>query len=130
MLVLTQICQPLEQGLAVAKKKFKPEDIKIVWFGLEKPSDDIIDDAENLIRQELYDLMDNGNMKLSDLMFYTVFLTKDMDGPCVSVAPLAEKNTVECVYSEKTEWVSIGSNNDDEELLIAKMDNREGSTKH
>ena len=130
MLVLTQICQQLEQGLVVAKKKFKPEDIKIIWFGLEKPSDDTIDDAENLIRQELYDLMDDGNMKLSDLMFHTVFLTKDMDGPCVSVAPLAEKNTVECVYSEKTEWVSIGSNADDEELLIAKMDSREGSTKH
>jgi hypothetical protein len=85
---------------------YKPDDIKIVWFGEQRPPD--IDAAEKQIRLELYELMDNGMMDVSDLMFHTVFLGTDMEHDVVSVAPLAEQNTVECIYDAVAKWESIG----------------------
>ena len=128
MQVLKQIWQPLERGHAVAKKKFKAEDIKIVWFGTEKPDD--IETAENQIRSELFEFMVDGEMELEDLIFHTVFLSKSSDVDVVTVSPLQEKNTVECIYNKNPQWETIDVNDDGEALAIIAHDDRESSTKH
>ena len=107
---------------------FLPEDINIVWFGPERPDD--IEAAEAQIRQELYELMDDGSMDVRELIFHTVFLNKDMDKDIVTVAPLEDENTVECIYNKVAEWVSAESQIDGEEIQFINHDDRDTSTKH
>ena len=109
----------------MAKKKFKAEDIKIVWFG-EQPDD--VANAENLIRSELYELMCDGDMKLSDLLFHTTFLTNSMDNDIVTLAPLKQKNTVEAIYQRNPVWQTAEM--EDGTVAMIEHDDRDTSTKH
>jgi hypothetical protein len=43
----------------------------------------------------------------SELIFHHVFLTKDLDGPCVFVWGEKGSDAFHCEYVEKTEWKTL-----------------------
>jgi hypothetical protein len=84
-------------------------EMKLKWISEELPED--LRAAEQQIRNEIMDMDMDDPM---DLLFHTVFLTKDMDGPSVFVHPSDDREHMVCSYSAKTEWIAVDFLDDDD----------------
>ena len=86
------------------------KDYDIVWEG------EIIPTAEQItkVRSEL-DYLCESLERASDLMFHTVFMTKDLDGPSIFVYGKQESNNT--FYAEcfvETEWVTLDAEDENQ----------------
>ena len=84
-------------------------EVKLKWISENLPED--LAAAEQQIREEIENMDMDDPM---DLMFHTVFLTKDMSGPSVFVHPSDDGTHMVCSYSAVTEWVAIDLDEDDD----------------
>lgn len=84
-------------------------ELKLKWISEDLPKD--LDVAEQQIRREIMEMDMDDPM---DLMFHTVFLTGDMEGPSVFVHPSDDGTHMVCSYSAVTEWVAINLDEDDD----------------
>lgn len=84
-------------------------EIKLKWISEDLPDD--VSAAEQQILKEIADMDMDDPM---DLLFHTVFLTRDMDGPSVFVHPSDDRTHMVCSYSRETEWVAIDLGEDDD----------------
>lgn len=92
--------------------------IRINWKSGELPVD--LPMAEAQIRRELEDL--TNKTEIWNLFFHTVFLGETMDDESVFVTPTdGDPMAVDCWYSEKTLWQSIGKIDDGDHDAVVRM---------
>lgn len=75
--------------------------MELVWHDTDT---DIAKSLERIVQD---DLRRNMEEDPSGLIFHHVFLTRDMDGPCVFVWGEKGSNAFHCEYHEKTEWKTL-----------------------
>lgn len=77
-------------------------EIKIVWHG-EVPDQTSVEAA---VRSDVFDELCDLD-KPEDLVFHTVFLSDDIDGPCVIVWGKDGSPDLHAEYHEASEWVTV-----------------------
>jgi hypothetical protein len=75
----------------------------IVWEGDPKP------EHEPLIQREVDDLLERGLTRVSDLIFHTITLTDDFEGPTIMVNGRDgdETNSIYATYYDNPEIVTV-----------------------
>lgn len=86
------------------KQKWKADTVELVWHGIRPVG------LDERVRDDLRESLEGGGLrKPGSLIFHTVFLTRDSDGPIVHV--WGEKDDplrFHLEYILKPEWVTIG----------------------
>ena len=89
----------------------------IIWHDTD---DSMARGLEETVLEDLRQTMDVDHP--SDLMFHHVFLTRDLDGPCVFVWGEKGSDAFHCEYIEKTEWKTLAEMEAEEKGSTAPTD--------
>ena len=84
------------------------KDFDIVWHG------EVPDGVEAVVREDMLKSLTRLKEPF-DLVTHTVFLSDDMDGPCVSVWGGVFDDVFCAEYLEKAEWVTLGELDENQE---------------
>ena len=73
----------------------------IIWDGIARL------DLNHIIRQELDEMLEDLDGDVKNLIFHTIFLTDDFDGPAIIIACNQDSGDILAEYVEDTKWITI-----------------------